>query len=113
VSAGQPPGEQLASPSGNGLTINQRSKRITDAYALAEPMCKWPAVNGVVMKAIKSERFTDDEIQAALLRMAAENRSVTVDSLRTELAGMPPRGGRAPKTTSPRDPATPEYMGRR
>jgi hypothetical protein len=59
-------------------------------------MCKWPAVNGIVIKAIKSERFTDEEIQAALLRMAAENRSVTVDSLRTELGGMPPRSGSPP-----------------
>ena len=84
------------------LTITQRSKRITDAYALAEPMCKWPAVNGVVIKAIRSEKFTDAEIQAALLRMAAENRSVTVDSLRTELAGMPPR---APARGAPK-PAT-------
>lgn len=58
-------------------------------------MCKWPAVNGVVLKAIRSGRYTDDEIGAALLRMAADNRSVTVDSLRTELGGMPPRSGPA------------------
>lgn len=73
------------------LTVTQRSKRITDTYAAAEPMCKWPAVNGVVIKAIQAERYSDDEITAALLRMAAENRSVTVDSLRTELGGLPPR----------------------
>lgn len=53
-------------------------------------MCKWPAVNGVVIKAIQSGRYADDEIRDALLRMAAENRSVTVDSLRTELGGLPP-----------------------
>jgi hypothetical protein len=72
------------------LTVTQRSKRLTDAYAEAEPMCKWPAVNGVVIHAIKSGKYTDEEIGAALLRMAAVNRSVTVDSLRTELGGMPP-----------------------
>ena len=72
-----------------GLSITQRSKRLTDAYAEAEPLCKWPAVNGVVIKAIKSERFADDEIGAALLRLAAEGRSVTVDTLRTELQGLP------------------------
>jgi hypothetical protein len=77
---------------GAELTTTQRSKRLTDAYAEAEPMCKWPAVNGVVIKAINSNRFSDDEIRDALLRMAKENRSVTVDSLRTELGGMPPRG---------------------
>jgi hypothetical protein len=78
------------------LSVTQRSKLITDAYAAVEPMCKWPAVNGIVIKAIKSERFTDDEIRDALLRMAAENRSVTVDSLRTELAGLPPRDRQKP-----------------
>ena len=95
---GEGDGVQQASPAAANesrrepLSITQRSKIITDAYALAEPLCKWPAVNGVVIKAIKAERFTDDEIRAALLRMAAENRSVTVDSLRTELGGLPSRG---------------------
>ena len=54
-------------------------------------MCKWPAVNGIVVLAIKSGKYADEEILAALLRMAKENRSVTVDSLRTEIGGMPPR----------------------
>jgi hypothetical protein len=67
------------------LTITQRSKRITDAYAEVEPMCKWPAVNGVVIKAIKAERWTDDVILAAVLRLAEAKRSVTVDALRFEL----------------------------
>jgi len=72
-------------------TITQRSKTLTDAYAAAEPMCKWPAVNGVVILAIKSGKFTDDEIHAGLLRLAAEGRSVTVDALRAELQGWAPR----------------------
>lgn len=85
------------------MTVTQRSKRITDAYAEAEPMCKWPAVNGVVIKAVKAEKWTDEEIRDALLRMAGENRSVTVDALRTELAGLPPMrvvggGGRSTPT---------------
>jgi hypothetical protein len=74
------------------LTETQRSKRLTDAYAEAVPMCKWPAVNGVVLSAIRSGKFSDDEIRAALLRLAAENRSVTIDSLRTELVGFVPQG---------------------
>lgn len=86
------------------LTETQRSKRLTDAYAEAVPMCKWPAVNGVVLSAIKSGKFADDEIRAALLRMAAENRSVTIDSLRTELVGFPAsrragNGAARPSTT--------------
>jgi hypothetical protein len=76
------------------LSETQRSKRLTDAYAKAEPMCKWPAVNGVVLSAIKSGRFADDEIRDALLRLAAAGRSVTVDSLRTELQGFPAQSQR-------------------
>lgn len=96
-----PPASGSAGLEPGALTVTQRSKRITDAYAQAEPMCKWPAVNGVVIKAIKSERFTDDEIRDALLRMAAENRSVTVDSLRTELGGLPPSRYQKPDTGPP------------
>lgn len=86
VSAGEPAGE---------LTETQRSKRLTDAYAEAEPMCKWPAVNGVVLSAIRSGHFSDDEIRDGLLRLAAEGRSVTIDALRTELRGFAPSPQRA------------------
>jgi DNA-binding transcriptional ArsR family regulator len=84
------------------LSITQRSKGLTDAYALAEPMCKWPAVNAIVIRAIKSEKFTDDEIHDALLRLAKEGRGVTVESLRVELAGLPPSNGHKPSTTDQR-----------
>jgi hypothetical protein len=73
------------------ITVNQRSKRLTDAYAAIEPMCKWPAVNGIVKKAIEANRWSDQEIYDALGRLAKESRSVTVDSLRTELNGFTPR----------------------
>jgi len=86
------------------LTDTQRSKRLTDAYAQVEPMLNWPAVNGVVLKAVKSGQFADDEIHDALLRLAAEGRSVTVDMLRTELRGFPPPRG-APPTVSGADRA--------
>lgn len=90
-----PPPAGAIAPS---LTVGQRSKRITDAYAKAEPMCKWTAVNGIVQLAIKSEKFTDQEIEDALLRMAEVNRSVTVDALRTELVGLPASRPRASPT---------------
>lgn len=86
-----PPSAGEAAPSPAELTDTQRSKRLTDAYAKAEPMCKWPAVNGVVLRAVQSRKFTDEEIESALLRLAKENRSVTVDALRTELVGFAPR----------------------
>lgn len=72
-------------------TITQRAKRITDSYSTIEPMSKWPAVNAIVIKAIKTERWSDDEIAAALLRLAGEGRPVTVDALRVELTGLQPR----------------------
>lgn len=73
------------------LTPTQRSKVIVDAYYAVEPMCKWPAVNGVVVKAIKTGKWTDAEIESALLRLAKEGRGVTVESLRVELDGLTPR----------------------
>lgn len=81
-------------PTQQNLTITQRSKRITDAYAVVEPMCKWPSINGIVIKAIKAEKWSDEEIQAALLRLADEGRGVTIETLRRELAGDVPSRGR-------------------
>jgi hypothetical protein len=87
-------------------TETQRSKRITDAYHDAVGgMCKWPAVNGVVLSAIKSHRFADQEIHAAIMRLAADGRPVTIDSLRVELQGFPAQGQRtrpAPSTADQR-----------
>lgn len=73
------------------LSVTQRAKRITDAYSEAEPLCKWPAVNAIVIRAIKAQKWADEEVRDALLRLAKDNRSVTVDSLRNELTG-PPKG---------------------
>lgn len=83
----------------DGATTNQRSKLITDAYYEVEPMTKWPAINAIVIKAIKVGRWTDDAIRDGLLRMAADKRPVTVDSLRVELDGLPPPKPRQPATT--------------
>lgn len=84
-------------------TDTQRSKRITDAYAAAQPMCRWPAINGVVLKAIRTGRYSDREIHAALMRLAAEGRSVTVESLRIEIEGLTPRASPTrPSTTDQR-----------
>jgi hypothetical protein len=78
--------------------VTQRAKPITDAYAEAEPMCRWPAVNSIVIRAIKADKWTDDEIRSALLRLAKEGRTVTVDTLRYELQGMPPSNARVAAT---------------
>jgi hypothetical protein len=80
-------------------SVTRRSKRITDAYTAVEPMSKWPAVNGIVIRAIKVGRWRDEEIHSALLRLAAEGRPVTVESLRVELDGLPPARA-APKAST-------------
>lgn len=71
-------------------SLTQRSRQITNAYSAIEPMCKWPAINAIVIRALKTEKWADDEVRDALLRLAAEGRSVTVDTLRVELSGLPP-----------------------
>lgn len=86
VSAATPP---APTASAQPISLTQRSKKITDAYAEAEPLCRWPAINGVVLKALKTGRYSDDEIKAALLRLAGDNRPVTVETIRIELNGMP------------------------
>lgn len=106
------PGANAPPADPDPLTINQRAKRITDAYHAVEPMSKWPAVNAVVIKAIKTDRWADDAIRDALLRLAADNRAVTVDTLRIELGGRtqsnvvairaPTNGGRKPSTADQR-----------
>ena len=95
---------QTPSASASTETITQRSKRIADAYAEAEPMCKWVAINGIVVHAIKSGKYADDEIRSALLRLAGESRTVTIESLRVAIEGLPPRDrapqrGGAPEST--------------
>ncbi len=77
-------------------SVTQRAKAITDAYTEIEPMSKWPAVNAIVIKAIKTDRWSDDEIRAAMLRLGGEGRSVTVDTLRVELNGQPANGRASP-----------------
>ena len=69
-------------------------------------MCKWPAINGVVIHALKSKKYTDEQVHDALLRMAGTGQPVTVESLRVEIEGLPPRspaGRTAGPPVSPRD----------
>ena len=73
------------------LTVNQRSKTITDEYTSVVKLSRWPAINGIVSKAIKTGEWTDQAIREAIMRLAHEGRPVTVDSLRVELNGITPR----------------------
>lgn len=102
VGVGVGDGKQQASPAAAAepaaaLSPEQRSRPITDAYYAAQPMCKWAAINGIVRLAIKSGKYADDDIRAALLRMAEDSQTVTVESLRIELEGLPPRRRAGPR----------------
>jgi hypothetical protein len=80
-----------------GPTVNQRAQVITDAYAATKPrgMVKWLAVRNIVARAIKGGEFSDDQIQAALLRLGDGRRAVTLDTLGEELT-RPGRNGHRP-----------------
>jgi hypothetical protein len=70
-----------------GQRVNALAKRYTDRV----PLSNFPAVAGVVRKAVRVGMWPDDVIGAALERMADEGRSVTTDALRYELNGFPGR----------------------
>lgn len=67
----------------------QRVNRLTKTYTDAVPLSRFPAVAGIVRKAVRAGSYTDDAITAALARLATDRRSVTTDTLRIELEGRP------------------------
>jgi hypothetical protein len=70
-------------------SIGQRSNRLTKTYTDKVKLSNFPAVSGVVRKAINAG-FDDRSIVDALLRLADEGRPVTTDVLRIELEGKTP-----------------------
>jgi hypothetical protein len=70
-----------------GQRVNALAKRYTDLV----PLSNFPAVAGVVRKAVRVGMWSDDEISQALGRLAEAGRSVTTDALRYELQGFPDR----------------------
>lgn len=86
---GIPPTAGDASPP-PGETEGQRVNRLSKTYADAVPLSNFPAVAGVVRKAVKTGQYDDEQITAALGRLAEDQRSVTTDTLRYELEGRPP-----------------------
>lgn len=70
-------------------TESQRANSITKTYAELVPLSNFPAIAGIVRKAIRANRYSDEEITEALERMARDGRPVTTDALRIELEGMP------------------------
>lgn len=78
-------------------SVNQRANRLTKTYTDLQPMSRFPAIAGIVKRAIAAGH-PDDAITDALVRLAAEGRSVTVETLRIELEGMPAERQRASGT---------------
>jgi hypothetical protein len=69
-------------------TDNQRANRLAKIYTDLVPLSRFPAIAGIVRKAIQADK-TDAEIGDALTRLAKEGRSLTVDVLRVEIEGLP------------------------
>ena len=86
------PETEIQTPTASAeLTLTQRAQQITDAYYAVEPMCKYPAVLGVVTHALKTGKYTDEQVRDAVLRMANTGVTVTIAALRTEIEGFTPR----------------------
>lgn len=74
-----------------------RANRLTKTFTDKVKLSNFPAVAGVVRKAVKAG-YDDAAIIAALGRLADDGRSVTTDTLRIELEGRAPTGSRQRET---------------
>lgn len=86
-----PAGDVPETPT-EGQRVNRLTKHYTDHPNVS--MSNFPAIAGVVRKAVQSARYDDDAIRDALGRLAVDGRSVSVDTLRIELDGLPPHPSR-------------------
>jgi hypothetical protein len=83
--AGGPDSPPAAGAESEGQQVNRLTKTFTDRV----PLSNFPAVAGVVRKAVRTQQYTEAQIVEALDRLADEGRSVTTDTLRYELEGKP------------------------
>lgn len=77
-------------PRGEPRSETQRANDLAKAYVDLVPLSRFPAIAGIARQAIRSGRYGDEQIHAALTRLGGEGRSVTVETLRVELDGLPP-----------------------
>lgn len=78
-------------PDGAVESEGKRANRLAKHYSDRVPMCRFPAIAQIVKTAVRAGH-DDQAIVDALLRLADDGRSVTVETLRVELEG---RGHRA------------------
>lgn len=100
TSASRPAAQAVASPD-DVEPVNVRANRLAKVYSDLVPMSRFPAVAGIVKQAIRAGK-SDAEITAALTRLGGSGRSLTVETLRVELEGMPPAPQRQGSTTDGR-----------
>lgn len=65
---------------------NKIAGAITARYQAVVPLSNRPAVHKVVEKALRFD-YSGEQVMAALLRIAADNRAITTDTLRIEIEG--------------------------
>ena len=70
-------------------SFNRRAQALARGYVELVPLSRFPAVLGIVKKALAAG-YADDMVLAALQRLAADGRSVTTETLRIELEGITP-----------------------
>lgn len=67
--------------------ITRRAQALTDIYFELEPLCNYKAVLGIVRRAVGAQRYSDKQIEDALVRLAENGMGVTANTLRIELNG--------------------------
>lgn len=76
-------------------TIDHRVNLITDAAYEVRPMMNYAATRTIVKKALNAG-FADQAVHDALQRVIADGRSITTETVRVELEGLPERKTRTP-----------------
>lgn len=77
-----------APPADSAMEANKAAQRLARVYTDRVKLSNFPAVMMIAKKA-RAAGYADDDIEAALARLATDGRSVTTDALRYELDGFP------------------------
>ena len=93
--SGEPSVAAAQPPTGEPDTVV--ANRLAKAYTDVVPLSRFPAIAGIARKALQSG-YDEQTIHDALIRLANEGRSVTVETLRIEIEGLPTTG----RTSGPR-----------
>lgn len=100
---------ETTDPPPEQISVNRRAQQLATGYRERVPLSKFSAVLGIAKQAIKAG-YDDRTIGAALERIAAEGRPLTVDVLRVEIEGLPRGSRQKPGGGGPRlDPSQQDY----